>query len=284
MDLIREATGRLEAAGIEDARLEADVLLAFYFDIARSDVYGILSGDIIPEVRDEYLDLVERRLGHEPLAYITGTREFYSLDFVCRPGALIPRPETEMLVDFGVGRCSGWRDDVRAVADIGSGTGAIAVALAANAPNANIIATDASPAALEIARENVRAHMLEHRIEVRQADLLDGLPRFDLILANLPYVAEDEWPTLMPEVRDYEPRTSLVGGVEGTEAIASLIKLAPAHLNPEGAIALEIGATQGAALLEVAGHAFPRASAYVERDYAGHDRMLVIDTWRPRDA
>lgn len=274
-EAIHSATLRLEELGIEDARLEAEVLLAGAIRADRTHVLASLHDPLDEDGAARLERALERRLRHEPLAYIVGHREFYGIDFECAPGALIPRPETEMLVDVALREIDQRGADLRLL-DVGTGGGAIAVAIALNAPEARVIAIDASHAALDVARRNVARYELDGRVELRQTDLLDGLGSFDVIVANLPYVSESDWESLAPEIREYEPRVALVPGPEGTEAIERLLAQAPLHLAPAGVLAIEIGDTQGERLLAHARDNFPDAQTYVMKDFAERDRVLVV--------
>lgn len=260
----------------DDARLEAEVLLAHALGIDRAHVIARLRDLLSPGETAAFDALLGRRTNREPLAYITGHREFYAIDFAVTPEVLIPRPETEMLVERAL-RAIAARDGRALVVDVGTGSGAIAVAIALHAPDARIIATDASPAALAGAERNAGAAGVAPRIEFRQADLLEGVPLVDIIVANLPYVAESDWAALPPELRDWEPRDALVGGTDGTAVIRRFLDQAPAHLQPGGVLIAEIGDRQGAALLAAARRRFPAAGCYIERDFAGLDRMLVVE-------
>lgn len=260
----------------DDARLEAEVLLAHALGIDRAHVTARLRDLLSPDETAAFDALLGRRTNREPLAYVTGHREFYAIDFAVTPEVLIPRPETEMLVERAL-RAIAARDGRALVVDVGTGSGAIAVAIALHAPGARIIATDASPAALAVAERNAGAAGVAPRIEFRQADLLEGVPLVDIIVANLPYVAESDWAALPPELRDSEPRDALVGGTDGTAVIRRFLDQAPAHLQPGGVLIAEIGDRQGAALLAAARRRFPAAGCYIERDFAGLDRMLVVE-------
>ena len=264
-----------EAAG-EDARLEAEVLLAHALGIDRAHLLADLRGALSLKQTATFDALLRQRTAREPLAYIVGHREFYGIEIVCSPAALIPRPESEMLVDLALEEARR-RGEIRIV-DVGAGTGAIAVAIALNAPNARVLATDVSDAALALARRNAERHGVESRVALRKADLLDGLGAFDVIVANLPYVSEGDWRALAPELRDHEPKMALIGGETGTEIIEAMLRQAPPHLAPGGVLAAEIGAAQGAAVLRVVREAFPEAAVCVIKDLAGLDRMLVVRT------
>ncbi|HEX5478154.1 MAG TPA: peptide chain release factor N(5)-glutamine methyltransferase [Dehalococcoidia bacterium] len=286
MTTVAEAIGsgehELRAAGVDDARLEAELLLALAEGVRREQVIAALHEAVEAGVEHALSQLLARRVRREPLAYITGHREFYGIDFICRPGALIPRPETELLVDLAL-------DEVRAregrlrIVDVGTGTGAIACAIAANAPDVRVLAVDSSPEALAIARENVGRLALGGRVELRQSDLLDGAGRFDVIVANLPYVSEREWAGGQPEVRDFEPKEALVPGPAGTEANLRLLEGAGRHVRGGAMIALEIGAAQGRDLRGAARRLFPAAQVSVMKDLAGLDRVLVVRLGDRRD-
>ncbi|MEX0750194.1 MAG: peptide chain release factor N(5)-glutamine methyltransferase [Dehalococcoidia bacterium] len=258
-----------------DLRLEIEVLLAHVLQVTRSQLLARLQDPIDELPLREFDELLARLIQHEPLAYIIGYREFYGIEITCWDDALIPRPETEMLVDLALEEITRRGDDLRII-DVGTGAGAVAIAIAENAPQVRIIATDASAAALDVATKNVRAYGVGSRVMLRPGDLLASTGEFDLILANLPYVSEGEWQTLEPEIQEYEPRSALVGGVHGTEIIERLIAEAPQHLAEGGVLAAEIGETQGERLLTVARRFFPDGYAYVMKDYAGKDRVLVI--------
>lgn len=270
------AAGDLAEAAGEDARLEAEVLLAHTLGIDCAHLLADLRSSLSLEQTAAFDVLLRRRIAREPLAYIVGHREFYGIEIACSPAALIPRPESEMLVDLALEEARR-RGEIRVV-DIGTGTGAIAVAVALNAANARVLATDVSEAALALARRNIERHGVESRVELRKVDLFDGLGVFDVIVANLPYVSEGNWRGLAPELRDHEPKTALVGGETGMEIIEAMLRQAPPHLAPGGVVAAEISDTQGAAALQAAHEAFREAAACVMKDLAGLERMLVVRT------
>ena len=272
---IHDAAARLAATSTDDARLEAAVLLAHVLGVGRAHLLARLDDALDPDASTRFAALVERRLAREPLAYIVGRREFYGVDIRCEPAALIPRPETEMLVDLALDEIRR-RGDALRVVDVGAGSGAIAIAIAANAANVRVTAIDASPSALVLARHNAGRVDVADRVAIREGDLLDQADAFDVIVANLPYVSEAEWADLPPEIRDHEPRQALVGGKAGTETVERLLRSAPPHLAAGGILAVEIGATQGAALREVARACFPDAEPCVKKDLAGLDRVLLI--------
>jgi release factor glutamine methyltransferase len=279
-EALRRATARLTQAGIEDPALEAEVLLRHALALDRTQLYQRLSDELPPEPDSTYRALLERRLRREPTAYITGRKEFYCLELELTPVAAIPRPETELLVEetLALARRPGHEAPLTVV-DVGTGCGAVALALAAGLPHAEVIATDSSSAALDLARRNARRLGLTSRVRFLQGDLLSPLEEHvDLVAANLPYCRTGDWESLAPEVRCYEPRQALDGGPDGLRLIERLLRQAPAHLQPGGAVLLEIGYDQGEAARLAAREAFSQATIEVKQDLAGLDRLVIIKT------
>jgi release factor glutamine methyltransferase len=240
--------------------------------------------------QDAYQALVARRSRHEPLAYLLGHRPFLDLDLGVDSRVLIPRQETEILVESALALAQRWPRP--RIADVGTGSGAIAVSVAVHLPHAHVLAIDVSQDALQVARENARRHGVSDRIEFLHGDLLAPLcvePRslsresqtpcrqVDLIVANLPYVSEDQYGTLPPDIRLYEPREALISAADGLEAILTLLDTARPYLSADGAILIEAGAGQSAAICERAALVFPRAQVTVLPDYAQIDRVICID-------
>jgi len=274
---LHEAMEALRAAGIEDARLEAEVLLRHTIHLDRAHLYARLQEELSAGGQGAFHSVVERRLAHEPTAYIVGRREFYGLDLETTPAALIPRPETELLVREAIARAG--RFEKPLIVDVGTGNGAIAVALAVHLPQAALVAIDLSREALALAVRNARRHGVESRISFLQADLLAPLARpADIIVANLPYVCTADWEALPPEIREHEPRCALDGGPDGLRDIGRLLEQAPSRLRPGGALLIELGPLQAAPALELARRCFSGAVARVVPDAAGLDRLLAIDT------
>ena len=276
--LLRATEQRLSNAGIGDARIEADLIWMTAFEIDRAELYArsvdVPAGDA--QARAE--ELVQRRLRHEPAAYLMGHREFYGIDLLVGVGALIPRPDTETLVEEAL-RIAAERAGPIAVADVGCGTGAIAIALATCLPDASVYAVDRYAPALKIARRNLERHGLADRVLLLQGDLLAPLPGpVDLIASNLPYVRSDELPTLDPEVRLYEPREALDGGEDGLDLIRRLLTDAAAHLQPGGTVLAEMDPRQIASATAFAASAIPGARSRVVRDLANRERVLVVQT------
>ncbi|HEX9414744.1 MAG TPA: peptide chain release factor N(5)-glutamine methyltransferase, partial [Ktedonobacterales bacterium] len=239
------ATHMLARAGVSSsAQLDAVVLLGHVVGARRAALLAYPERALTHEQWMAYLSLVRRRMDAEPVAYLTGHREFMALDFLTDRRALIPRPETEQLVEAALDAACARieRDERPIVADIGTGTGAIAIALTVHEPRlVRIYATDISTDALALADENVRRHHVEDRVLLLHGDLADPLPEpVDLLVANLPYVSSDQADTLARDVRAYEPGLALYGEAGGLGHIARLLRGAPARLRPGAEMFLEI--------------------------------------------
>ncbi|MGQ9627002.1 MAG: peptide chain release factor N(5)-glutamine methyltransferase [Anaerolineae bacterium] len=278
---IREALdwGRkvLQKEGIDSARLDAELLLAFNLGLSRAGLYAKLDRALSQAEWEIYSFSICRRAAREPVAYLTGRKEFYKLDFYVDRRVLIPRPETELLVEQALEMAR--RAPIEVIADVGTGSGAVAISLAVELEGARIYATDISPEALAVAALNCRRHGLAGRVRLLQGDLLAPLPEpADLIVANLPYIAREEFEELAEDIRSYEPRLALDGGEDGLALIRRLLAQAEAYLRPGGKILLEIGAWQGGAVSALARRHFPRAQITLRKDYAGLDRLVIIET------
>ena len=275
-EALHAATQCLSEAHVDSPRLAAETILAHAASLDRTRLLARLERPLAADPRRTFQTLVSRCAAGEPLAYVLGHREFYGLDFAVDARVLIPRPETERLVETAL-EFARSRAPELCVADIGTGSGAIAVSLAAHLPHARIIATDLSRDALDVARVNARRHHAEERIEFRQGDLLSPIDEpIDVLAANLPYVTRAEWLSLPQSIRDYEPELALQGGSDGLDAVRRLLWEAPRIMRPAGLILMEIGATQSRDALDLAQREFPAAAMHVRPDYAGLDRLLVI--------
>lgn len=272
------ATQRLEEAGSDTASLDAQVILAHILGKERAWLFAHYDQALSQEEAETFTDMVARRAAAEPVAYLVGHREFYGLDLVVDHRVLIPRPETELLVDAVLDHIESRANQQVRMVDVGTGSGAVAVAVAANCPSVQIYAIDLSTSALEVAAENVRRHDSRGQITLLQGDLLSPLPEpVDIIAANLPYITSRDYPNLMADVRDYEPRLALEAGPEGLDLIERLLDQAPGHLYPGGVIFLEIGADQGQAVLKLVERLLPQARHIgLRQDYHGYDRLVVI--------
>ena len=275
---LSRARGILAQNAIEDAPLEAELLLRHTLKIDRTRLYLDLDQELSPEGEKAFGHLVERRLSGEPTAYITGRREFYGLEFYVNPHTLIPRPESELLVETAL-RLS-QSQPISTIADIGTGCGAIAVSLALELPRTKIYATDISAAALEVATINCQRHSVADRVCLIQGDMLEPVPEpIDLIVANLPYVKESE---LAPE--NFEPLLALDGGAEGTESVSRLCRQAKSKLAGGGSMLLEIGAGQGETITGLLKSLFPDGVVEVFRDFSGIERVISLSLCRAKVA
>lgn len=246
-DLLAEAAAQLATRTPEGARAEAEILLARCLDRDRTALWARPETVVAPATASRYRDLVHRRLGGEPVAYLTGRRGFWTLELEVTRAVLVPRPETELLVEAVLARLPA--DEPARVADLGTGSGAVALALAAERPRWEILATDASPDALAVARRNA-ARLGLTSVSFRLGDWVQALgprERFSAIASNPPYVAEGD-PHLAEGDLPWEPQTALVAGPDGLDAIRRLVAGAVAHLRPGGWLLLEHGADQGVAV------------------------------------
>jgi release factor glutamine methyltransferase len=218
-------------------------------------------------------------MSHEPTAYITGHKEFFGIDFKVSPSTLIPRADTELLVETAIGLANTAFPQSCLIADVGTGCGAIAIALAQHLPQANIYATDISDTALEVALSNCHKHRVSDRVTLILGDLLDSLSEpVHLIIANLPYISEPELSKLPLEISLFEPRMALAGGADGLIQIERLLSQASSKLLSGGAILLEVGYDQGSAVKSLARKCFPTAKISVVTDLSGMDRLVRIFT------
>ena len=235
----------------DHARHDAELLLLHHLGITRAQLLADPTRELTPTQLAAYEAAVTRRLATEPIQYITGSQEFYGLTFHVTPAVLIPRPETELLVEAVLKRLP--KNDYLLIADIGTGSGILAITLAVHLPHAKITATDISPEALAIARQNAETHSVAHRIHFLESDLLSAVPPvpFDAIVSNPPYVPTTDRETLHPQVRDHEPAQALFAGPTGLDIYTRLIPQAHAALTPGGLLALEIGHGQSEAIRQL---------------------------------
>ncbi len=266
----------LRLADTDAPRLTAEVFLAHALGLTRSQLLARPELPVSPEAQARFAEWVGRASDGEPLAYLVGRREFHGLDFLVDARVLVPRPETELLVDLALQYLSHARG--ASVVDVGTGSGCIAVTLAAKHPPARVTAVDISPAALAVARANAERHAVQDRLTVLQSDLLSAFAfnpsPFDLVCANLPYIASDELGAL--PVARHEPRLALEGGRDGLQVIRRLLGQAPGRMRSTGCLLLEVGAGQGRAVAALARAAFPAAAVLVHPDLAGHDRIVSV--------
>jgi release factor glutamine methyltransferase len=277
-EALRASVDAMRAAGIEEPRLDAELLLAEATGWDRARLAADPEAEIPPPAARRFGEMVRRRLRREPVAYIIGRRGFRHLEFAVDPRVLIPRPETELLVELAL------ELQPRRVLDVGTGSGAIALAIASELPGCEVVACDTSSSALEVARANAERLGLAGRVELVEGTLPGGAGEFDLIVANLPYVSEAEWGDLEPEVTEWEPREALLAGPDGLAAIRSLlsdrlrVSSRIARVNTKSAegrtVALEVGDGQAegvAGLMREAGY----EAIEMRRDLAGIERVVV---------
>ena len=278
-EFLRDTRGRLKEAGAPEPRLESEVMLTDVLGVPRHRLYAY-QDDVISEEAIAALEVVvERRLRREPLAYILGHREFYGVDLTVRPGVMVPRPETEMLVERALLVCLERMDRPGlVVADVGTGSGGIVVSLAMHLPGVALYGTDISAEALAIARVNVDKFRLGQRITLLEGDLLGPMSgRVDVIVANLPYIPSARLEELQPELA-WEPREALDGGDDGMVQLRRLMGQAAGKMTADGVMLLEIDPGQGEPLRRLAARLFPGASTSVEEDLAGLERLFVLES------
>jgi release factor glutamine methyltransferase len=281
LSVARKAAQHMTERGLENARLESELLLAEVLGIKRLDLYLQFDRPLTEDELEKYRGFVRRRLRREPLQYIVGRAGFRKLDFEVNRSVLIPRPETEVLVD----QVLGWVRErgAEAVLDVGTGSGAIAVSVA-NESAARVVATDVSADAIVVARRNAERAHVSDRVELRQGSLLEVLgagERFPVIAANLPYVADVEGAGLAPEVKDWEPGSALFAGTDGLDLIRVLVAEAWKHLAAPGLLVLEVGATQAAAVVSLIEAVAHYQNIRVIRDLAGRERIVRAEILPP---
>ncbi|MFV2070516.1 MAG: peptide chain release factor N(5)-glutamine methyltransferase [Pirellulales bacterium] len=246
--LLTWTTDFLRGHGVESPRLDAEVLLAAARRCARIELYTAFDEPASDELRTAFRELVRRRADGMPVAYLVGQREFYSLEFRVTPDVLIPRPETELLVVALLDRIRERDSDVpAALADVGTGSGVIAVCAAKHSPDCRVTAIDISPSALAVAKQNAERHGVADRVELVESDLfqtVDPARKFDLVVSNPPYVSRAEMGDLAREVRDHEPHVALEAGEHGLDVIERLVAEAPDRLQPGGWLMMEISPPQ----------------------------------------
>jgi release factor glutamine methyltransferase len=284
LKVIQWTAGHFQKKELENPRLEAEVLLAHLLGIDRMGLYLNYDRSLTDEERRVYREMIQRRMGGEPLAYIVGSKEFWSLRFEVSGECLIPRPETEHLVEETVRIAQGLPSPPR-VLEIGFGCGAVAIALAKELPGAEIVATDISVGALALAQQNVAAHQVERRIRLILGDLFPaGEPQeepagkglFDLICSNPPYIPTAEILKLAPEVRDYEPLSALDGGEDGLRFFRQIADGAPGFLMKHGWLLMEMGRGQDEAVIGILQDRGFEQIDFIP-DYAGITRVIKAE-------
>jgi release factor glutamine methyltransferase len=281
--LLDWTTKYLMQKGSESPRLDSEVLLSHALGCKRIDLYARHTEEAAEQGRQRFRELVRQRVEGCPVAYLVGRKEFFSLEFTVTRAVLIPRPDTECVVDECLRLAKGMAEP--RILDIGTGSGCLAVAIARHHKTARVIAVDISMEALTVASANADKHGVAERVRFLHGDLfapLAGEERFDFIVSNPPYIPHDEIPKLAPGVRDYEPHTALDGGADGFAVFDRLIAEAPAYLKPEGELLIEIGsAQQGQARERIERHGGYELAKTIH-DGSGHPRVLIA-RWPRRD-
>lgn len=289
-DLIRIAHKRFEEAGCPDPRLDAELLLCHVLDVDRSFLFTHYGDTVMERFGRGYFDLMDLRADGVPLQYLLGSQEFMGLDFGVSPAVLIPRQDTETLVELAMEELRKKKKPMKRleVLDICTGSGAVAISIArlmGNEVKMKITASDISSAALKMAKKNAEKNMVK-KIEFLEGDLFSPFIRskgdtskpkkaFDFIIGNPPYIPTEVLPTLQREVREHEPMIALDGGDDGLSIIKRILKEAPNHLKNEGILMLEIGHDQGAAMMEMAESYNVYDNIRIKKDLAGHDRVFI---------
>jgi release factor glutamine methyltransferase len=275
LDLLRFTTDHFAKAGIESARLDAEILLAFALGVERMQVYLQFDKPVLASERATFRELVRRRASDRvPVAHLTGTREFWSLPLRVTPDVLVPRPETETLVEAALARAAAEEGELRAL-ELGTGSGAIALALLTERKRARVVATDVSASALRLAASNAEQLGLADRIELREGDLFEPVAgeRFDLVVSNPPYLALSEASGLAPELA-HEPERALFAGPGGLEVLERVVEGAPEALLPGGWLALETAPDQAEGVRAACARQ-GLVEAAVVRDLGGRPRVVV---------
>lgn len=283
LKLLQWTTRYFEQRRVSEPRASAEVLLAHVLSGDRLFLYLNYDRPLQANELARFKECIKRRLQGEPVQYITGWQEFWSLPFRVNPAVLVPRPETELLVETTLAhlRRAGPQEGALRILELGTGSGAVAIALARELPRANLVAADLSPAALRLARENAQRHEVAGRILFVCTDLFAGFsPRkaeFHAVVANPPYVSQAEFEGLPREIRDYEPRQALHGGSDGLAVTRPLIRQSAAYLAPKGAAILEIDASRAEAVAEMVRESGSYRNWRLLKDYSGMDRVLLAE-------
>lgn len=281
-DALKEGMGRLNAASIPSSPLASELLLLHILGRDRTWLYTHSEDQIASADAEKYFAVIARRAAGEPTQYVLGKQEFWGLEFEVTPAVLIPRPETEHIIEVALERIGSARKNHKLrIADVGTGSGCIAIALAKEFPNAQILATDISPAALDVAKRNAARHRLANRIKFAETDLLElsfhESRFFDLIASNPPYVAYSDAATLQREIREHEPEIALFGGPTGVEIYARLIEQAESRLVPAGTLVVELGYDSAERVRKMLDVRSAWKNIAITNDLAGIPRTLAAE-------
>ena len=276
IDLIQWTTEYFERHDISTARLDAELLLSHILGTSRLQLYLQFEMPVFPEHLAAFRKLIKKRAAHAPVSYLTNRKEFFSLDFYVDSRVLIPRPETEVLVESVL---QAEAAPCRLI-DIGTGSGAIAISLAVNRPEWNLFATDISEDALNVAQQNAVAHKCADQLTFLQGNLFEPLealpnPQYDWIVSNPPYVSTVEYPSLPPDVREHEPETALLGGANGLDIVVGILDTAPRFLKPGGRVGLEVGHNHSHDVQDIVQSDAAYSDCQVIKDYSGVERVVI---------
>jgi release factor glutamine methyltransferase len=278
--LLNWVTEYFNGKGIDAPRLSAELLLSHVLNLKRIELYTQFNRIVEQDKLTELRELVKRAAEHEPIAYLTGKKEFYSLEFEITRNCLIPRPETELLVERAI-EFLRKRNGPQSICDLCTGCACVAISIARNFANCQVVATDISGPALEVAERNITKHGLGNRIKLLKGDLFEpiipglGPAKFDLIVCNPPYVSEPEFAKLAKNVRDYEPKIALAAGHDGLDVIKRIVAETGQFLKPSAALMLEIGNEQGFAVQKLLENSGGFENISIEKDYNNLDRLAV---------
>jgi release factor glutamine methyltransferase len=281
--LLNWVSNYLSEKGVDSPRFSAELLLSHVLAMKRIELYTHFDRPVSKDKLDRLHNLVKRAGQHEPIAYLIGKTEFYSLELNITPACMIPRPETELLVQKAIEFLRA-RTGHQLVCDLCTGCGCIAVAIAKNFPDAQIFSTDISDAALDVAAENLEKYQLQGQITLLRGDLFDAfvpqldVSRFDLIVCNPPYVSSAEFEKLDKNVKDYEPKSALLAGDNGLDIYRRIIEKVDQFLKPDAALILEIGYAQGRAVKELFEQSDVFAYVKIEKDAHDNDRVMIVRT------
>lgn len=278
--LLDWSTNFFTQKALDSPRLSAELILSHVLDLKRIELYTNFDKPVAKPQLDQLRELVKRAVQNEPIAYLTGKTEFYSLEFAVTRDCLIPRPETELLVERAIEFLRG-RASKQLVCDLCTGCGCIAVAIAKNVADVDVLATDISDTALQVAVQNAINHRVTERIKFLHGDLFEPLipemdnSRFDLVLCNPPYITSSEYQRLEPNVKDYEPKAALLGGADGLDVYRRICRHIEQFLKSDAALMLEIGYGQGQDVARLLGQTNLFNKISVEKDFQNNDRIVI---------
>ncbi len=276
LSLLKWTTAYFKKKGISEPRTSAELLLAHVLKIKRIDLYIYFDKPVQQDELKQFKTLILRRLRHEPIQYIIGKTEFWSREFYLTKEVLIPRPETESIIENILNLLRNNKKETYTIMDIGTGSGIIAVTLAMELPNSIIFAGDINLASLKVAKKNIERYLLQDRIHLICSNVFGAIKRealFDIIVSNPPYVSHEEWQALPPEIKGYEPKEALMAGVDGLDVIKKIIKEAYLYLKKGGYLILEIGAFQAKKVKDLFKNEY--RSIEIHKDYSGWDRVVI---------